>query len=75
VTAVITDLGVLEPDQETGELVLTQAHPGTTADEARAGTRWELRVADPLQTTVPPSDLELTALRSLRYPGEEEGSV
>ena len=33
-TAVITDLGVLEPDPETKELVLTHVHPGV---EAAAG--------------------------------------
>src|SRR5512146_679370 len=31
--AVVTDLGILEPD-ETGELVLTALHPGATVDQA-----------------------------------------
>ena len=47
VTAVVTDLGVLEPDPETKELTLTLAHPGVAADEARAATGWELLVAEP----------------------------
>jgi acyl CoA:acetate/3-ketoacid CoA transferase beta subunit len=72
VTAVVTDLGVLEPDPETKELVLTRTHPGATADEARAATGWELRVAEPLETTEPPSELELAVLRSLKHAGEEE---
>ena len=38
-TAVITDLGVLEPDPETRELVLTQLHPGVTLAEAHAPRR------------------------------------
>ena len=32
--SVITDLGILEPDPETRELVLTHLHPGVTVDEA-----------------------------------------
>jgi glutaconate CoA-transferase, subunit B len=72
VTAVVTDVGVLEPDPETKELVLTRTHPGATADEARAATGWELRVAEPLETSEPPSELELAALRSLKHAGEEE---
>ncbi len=43
-TRVITDLGILEPD-ETGELVLTHVHEGVTAEQAREATGWELRVA------------------------------
>ena len=44
-TAVITDLGVLEPDPVTRELVLTRMHPGVTSAAACAATGWELRVA------------------------------
>jgi glutaconate CoA-transferase, subunit B len=64
-TAVITDLGVLEPDDETTELVLTQLHPGTEAESARAETGWELRIAEPLGVTEPPTEDELAALREL----------
>ena len=64
-TAVITDLGVLEPDPETKELVLTHVHPGADAAQAREATGWELRVADELGTTEPPSEEELAALREL----------
>ena len=64
-TAVITDLGVLEPDPETMELTLTQVHGGVEADRARAATGWSLAVADELHTTEPPSSDELGALREL----------
>ena len=64
-TAVITDLGVLEPDPVTRELVLTRVHTGVTADDARAATGWELRVAATLETTAPPTDEELRMLRDL----------
>jgi len=64
-TVVITDLGVLRPDPATCELVLTELHPGVTVDEARAATGWDLRVAESVGTTAPPTDEELTALRAL----------
>ncbi len=63
--AVITDLGVLEPDPDTCELTLTRVHPGVSADQVRAATGWDLRVSANLQTTDPPTDLELTKLRDL----------
>jgi glutaconate CoA-transferase subunit B len=74
VTAVVTDLGLLEPDAETGELTLTRVHPGVSADDARAATGWPLRVADDLEVVDPPSDTELAALRALRtVTGEDAG--
>jgi glutaconate CoA-transferase subunit B len=68
VRVVVTDLGVLEPD-ENGELMLTHVHPGVVPDEVRAATGWALRIADDLAVTEPPSDAELAALRSLRAKG------
>lgn len=64
-TAVITDLGVLEPDAATKELVLTQVHDGIELDEVREATGWELEVADELEITEPPTAEELAALREL----------
>jgi len=60
--AVVTDLGILEPD-ETGELVLTALHPGKTAQEALDNTGWPLKVADILRTTEPVTEKELGILR------------
>jgi len=65
-TIVITDLGVLRPDPETRELTLTQIHPGTSVDQAREQTGWELRVSDELEETEPPTETELRELRRLR---------
>ena len=64
-TAVITDLGVLEPDPETKELTLTQVHEGVDAEQVREATGWPLRVAEDLRTTDAPTDEELNALREL----------
>ncbi len=62
-TAVITDLGVLEPRD--GELTLTTVHPGVTVEQVQEATGWELRVADEVATTEPPADEELRALEEL----------
>jgi glutaconate CoA-transferase subunit B len=61
--AVVTDLGLMEPD-ENGELVLTALHPGATAEQARANTGWELKVAPSLKATLAPSAEELHILRA-----------
>jgi len=60
--AVVTDLGIMEPD-ESGELVLTALHPGATAEQARENTGWELKVAQEINTTLPPDPEELRILR------------
>jgi glutaconate CoA-transferase subunit B len=63
VRVVVTDLGVLEPRD--GELTLIRLHPGVSVDDARAATRWELRVAEDVGITERPSADELVALREL----------
>ena len=60
--AVVTDLGILAPD-ESGELVLTHLHPGVSVAAAQANTGWELRSAANLQETEPPTAAELHILR------------
>ena len=65
-TSVITDLGLLAPDPRTCELVLTHLHPGVTFEQVRAATGWELRAADTLGTTPPPTAEELAAVRGRR---------
>lgn len=63
--AVITDVGVLEPDPETCELVLTSLHPGVTRADAEAATGWDLRSAPDLRRTPEPSAEEIGVLREL----------
>jgi glutaconate CoA-transferase, subunit B len=63
---VITDLGMLEPDPGSRELVLTAVHPGVTVEQAREATGWELAVADPPRVSPEPTDDELQALRELQ---------
>ncbi len=68
-TRVITDLGVLEPDPESAELVLTALHPGVSVEQVRAETGWELQVSVDLKITSPPSDAELATLRTMATVG------
>jgi glutaconate CoA-transferase subunit B len=72
VTAVITDLGELEPNPETFELTLARIHPGVAVEQAVAATGWPLVVRDDLEESAPPTDRELEALRALRTADERE---
>jgi glutaconate CoA-transferase, subunit B len=65
-SVVVTDLGILRPDPATSELVLTDLHPGVTAEQAVAATGWPLRLARALGRTAPPTDQELSTLRALQ---------
>jgi glutaconate CoA-transferase subunit B len=67
VSTVVTDVGILEPRD--GELTLTRVHPGNDPEQAREATGWELRVADDVHETEPPTQAELHALRALRTKG------
>lgn len=64
-TAVITDLGILTPDPVTRELTLTSLHPGVKVEKVVENTGWALKVAPKLETTPPPNESELRALRDL----------
>jgi glutaconate CoA-transferase subunit B len=64
-TAVVTDLGVLEPDPDSAELMLTAVHPGVEVEQVLKATGWELNVAAAPLPTPPPTDGELSALREL----------
>ncbi len=60
--AVVTDIGILEPD-ENGELILAALHPEKTVEMAAANTGWALKCAPRLRQTEPPSAEELRILR------------
>ncbi|GAA1954953.1 CoA-transferase subunit beta [Amycolatopsis minnesotensis] len=69
-TLVVTDLGLLRPDPETGELVLTEVHPGVGIEDVVRATGWRLKVADDVKATPAPTEEELTLLRELKKAGE-----
>lgn len=65
-TVVITDLGVLEPDPGSNELLLVATHPGVEVSDVVAATGWPLMVAESIATTEPPTVTELGILRDLK---------
>jgi glutaconate CoA-transferase, subunit B len=64
-TAVITDLGILTPEEHSRELILTSIHPQVSVAEVKAATGWDLKISDHLQPTPAPSLDELRVLRDL----------
>ena len=68
---VVTDLGLLQPDPSTCELVMTHTHPGVTVEQCREATGWPLHAAAGVGVTDPVSTDELAALRTLQ--GEHAG--
>lgn len=64
---VITDMGILEPD-ETGELLLTQLYPGGNLSDVRANVGWPLRAREPVGTRDAPTERELDLLRRVLDP-------
>lgn len=65
-TSVITDLGVMRPDDVTKELTLVNVHPGVTIAQVEDATGWDLRVAADVTETMPPTARELAVLRQLQ---------
>jgi glutaconate CoA-transferase subunit B len=59
--AVVTDLGILEPD-ENGELILSALHPSKTVEQAIENTGWSLKISTNLKITQILSDKELKIL-------------
>src|SRR5437867_11793311 len=68
VAKVITDKGVLERDDASGELVLAGLYPGVEAGEVRAGIGWKLESRSRLNRLDPPTATELQLLREVLDP-------
>ncbi len=64
-SVIVTDVGILKPQPETGEFALSAVYPGMSADDARAAIGWPLNVLPTLESYAAPSEPELSALRSL----------
>ena len=58
----MTDLGIYDFD-DTGEMRLVSLHPGATLDAVRATIGWEVKIADDLAATPPPTPEELRLIR------------
>ena len=62
---VITDLGILEPDPVSKELVMTSLHPGVTLEQVRENTGWDIKISENLMVTPAPEESELKKVRAL----------
>ncbi|MPZ82706.1 MAG: CoA-transferase, partial [Actinophytocola sp.] len=67
-TVVLTDLGMFEYDQDVAALTLRTLHPGVSIEDIRRRTGFDVLEADGLATTEPPTERELTALRTVVDP-------
>ena len=63
VKKVITNMGILEPD-ETGELILTSSYPNVTFEQIQENVGWKLKRRDQLSPVVPPMKHEIELLRT-----------
>ena len=64
-TLLVTDLCVMRPEKETNEMIVAGIHPGVTRGQIADSTGWDVRFADQVEETAPPSPSELGALREL----------
>ena len=61
--AIITTKCVMRFPEGGGEAYLASVHAGRTVDEIRSETGWDLKIADEVTETAPPTDAELAAIR------------
>jgi len=64
-TLLVTDLCIMRPDPNTNEMIVTSVHPGVTRQELLDNTGWDVRFADQVEETAPPTAEDLGVLRDL----------
>ena len=62
---VVTDLAILNFDDETREMKVSALHPGVAAEQIHDNTGFDVRIDDDVETTEPPTKAELDVLRHL----------
>ena len=60
---VVTDMALLDFDNDDREMQLVSLHPGVTLHQVRAAVGWDLRTSSRLTETPPPTETELHLLR------------
>jgi glutaconate CoA-transferase subunit B len=71
--AVVTTLCVLRFPAAGGEAYLASVHPGSSVEQVRAETGWDLQAAAEVQETTPPAPAELEWIRRLDPDGHWTG--
>jgi glutaconate CoA-transferase subunit B len=62
----VSDLCIMRPEPESGELIVSSIHPGVTREEIQAKTAWAVRFAPDASETEGPTPHELEVLRDLQ---------
>ena len=65
-TLLMTDLAIWKSDPETKEFKIQSLHPGATREAVQETVGWEVQYSDGVETTEPPTRLELEVLRDLK---------
>lgn len=65
---IITDMGILEANAESGEMELTALYPGVAVEAVRASVGWPLTVRASLASVAAPTARELALLREVLDP-------
>lgn len=60
---VITSMGIFSFDGQSREMILSFHHPGVTIKQIKKETGWPLKLAENIAETLPPSAIELAAVR------------
>lgn len=63
--AVITEKCIFRFDEVTKEMYLDSLHPGVTVEEIKDNVSWDLKVADNLKETEPPTVEEVDLMRAI----------
>lgn len=63
--AVITTMGIYRFDEETREMFLEKVHPGVDVDKVKASVKWDLQISPNLGETEPPTEEQVTIMRTL----------
>ena len=67
---IVTDVGILAPSPQDGELELVGIYPNVTVEDVKAKVGWPLRVRATLEPIPPPTAAELHLLRDVLDPGK-----
>jgi glutaconate CoA-transferase, subunit B len=65
---IITNKAILRFDDQTREAYLASYHPGNTVEEIQDNTPWDLKVADDVHETLPPTEEEIRVIREVLDP-------
>ena len=72
--AVLTNKCIFRFHPETRELMLASVHPGVTIDEVKAEISWDLKMADKVEETAPPTVEEVNMIKQIDAGGIYTGT-